>query len=69
LIQEVFQTPLLHAPKNEPETDIFDETKPVNLSNVKTGLAWINQRRGHFLFVVLLMISAGMASVFGLLRW
>lgn len=47
----------------------FNEHKPVNRADWRTGLAWIRASPVHTLVVVLLFGLAGFASCFGLLRW
>jgi hypothetical protein len=46
-----------------------DDLKPVRRSDWRAGLSWIYRRREHTLFAVMLLVFAGFASVFGLLRW
>jgi hypothetical protein len=46
-----------------------DASTPVRRSDWRMAMAWISERRSRVVFVVLVLVVAGLSSALGLLRW
>ena len=47
----------------------MNDTKRVSRSDLRVTAEWLRRNRTGALLVIALLVSAGAASVFGLLRW
>ena len=47
----------------------MSDSKRVSRSNLRVTVSWLQDNRTAALLLIALLVSAGAASVFGLLRW